>query len=60
MKYRIHHFELNMSKDKDKLEQFLNNLEGEVTSIIPNTHPVVMCYGSKVNFLLIVEKLNKE
>jgi hypothetical protein len=43
-----------MTRDQQRLEQFLNNLEGEVVSIIPNVTPVPATY---VDFLLIVEKL---
>jgi len=30
MKYKVHQFNIKMAKDQDKLEQFLNGLEGEV------------------------------
>ena len=40
MKYRVHHLELRMTRDQHKLEEFLNNLEGEVVAIIPNVTPV--------------------
>ena len=47
-----------MTKDQVKLEQFLNNLEGEIVTIIPNVNqkftPGGM--GAKVDFLLIIEK----
>ena len=58
MKYRVHRFEIDMSKDQSKLEQFLNNLEGEVVAIIPSVNPKFTPggMGAKVNFLLIVEK----
>ena len=36
MKYKVHRMEINLEKDQEKLEQFLNNLRGEVVSIIPN------------------------
>ncbi len=36
MKYKVHRLEINMENDQFKLEQFLNNLNGEVVSIIPN------------------------
>jgi len=36
MKYRVHRFDIKMTKEQGKLEQFLNNLEGEVVAIIPN------------------------
>ena len=59
MKYRVYRFDLNMESDKDKLEQFLNNLEGELVSIIPNVRPTLQGMGAtaKVDFLLIVEKV---
>ena len=59
-KYKIHHFELNMTKDKDKLELFLNSLNGEVVAIIPNVQPKFMLMGATavVDFLLIIEKID--
>lgn len=61
MKYKVHRFEIIMEKDQNKLEQFLNNLDGEVVSIIPNNRKISLfqIYGitSKIDFLLIVEKL---
>ena len=54
IRYRVHRFNLRMTKDADKLELFLNNLEGEVVSIIPNVTPVPSTF---VDFVLIVEKL---
>ena len=60
MKYRVHHFSISMESDQNKLEQFLNNLEGEVVSIIPNIKKTSLfqIYGisDKIDFLLIVEK----
>jgi len=43
-----------MTKDQNKLEQFLNGLEGEVVSIIPN---VTAFPATFVDFILIIEKL---
>ncbi|HHI88124.1 MAG TPA: hypothetical protein ENK03_04280 [Candidatus Cloacimonetes bacterium] len=61
MKYRVHKFEINMDKDQSKLEQFLNNIEGEVVSIIPNNKKISLfqIYGitRKIDFLLIVERI---
>jgi len=60
MKYRIHRFQINMNEDQVKLEQFLNSLEGEVVTIIPNVKPTFQLMGAtaKVNFLFIVEKIS--
>ena len=38
-KYRVHRFDIDMTKDHWKLEQFLNDLEGEVVAIIPSVNP---------------------
>lgn len=56
MKYRVHRFDLRMTSDHSKLEQFLNNLEGEIVAIIPNVTIQVM-WIPRVDFVLIVEKL---
>ena len=62
MRYRVHRFDIDMSKDQIKLEQFLNQLEGEVVTIIPSVHPKFTGggMGATVNFLLIVEKSKKD
>jgi hypothetical protein len=61
MKYRVHQFEIHMEKDRQRLEDFLNNLKGEVVSIIPNNKNMSLAqvYGftRRIDFLLIVEKL---
>lgn len=55
MKYRVHHFRMRMTADQNRLEQFLNNLEGEVVAIIPNVTPFPATF---VDFVLVVEKLD--
>ena len=58
MKYRVHRFDIDMTKDQGKLERFLNDLEGEIVTIIPNVNPKFTGggMGAKVDFLLIIEK----
>jgi len=50
-----------MEQDQNKLEQFLNSLQGEVVSIVPNNANISLfqIYGlsRKINFLYIVEKI---
>ena len=57
----MHRLEIDLEKDQERLENFLNNLKGEVVSIIPNIAKTTLfqIYGvtRKVNFILIVEKL---
>lgn len=55
MKYRVHRFNLRMTADQSRLEQFLNSLEGELVAIIPNVTPMPATF---VDFVLIVEKLS--
>ncbi len=59
MKYQVHRLEVNESNVEEKLERFLNRLEGEVLSVFPFTTPKFKGMGatSKVKFLLIVEKI---
>ncbi len=60
MRYKVHRLEIKMESGQTKLEQFLNDLEGEVVSIIPNIKNTSLSqiYGlsNKINFLLIIEK----
>jgi hypothetical protein len=54
MKYRVHKCKLRMTEDQDKLELFLNSVNGEAVAIIPNVTPVPATY---VDFVLVVEKI---
>ena len=60
-KYRVHRLEIKRGNIQNSLEQFLNDLEGEVVSIIPNIKKTSLpqIYGAtaKVDFLMIVEKI---
>ena len=60
MKYRVHRLEVKEDTAQEKLERFLNQLEGKVLAIVPYVTPVFQGMGatSKVDFLLIVEKVN--
>ncbi|MHA2315989.1 MAG: hypothetical protein ACXACF_12075 [Candidatus Hermodarchaeia archaeon] len=70
-RYRVHRFDIKMTKDQSKLEQFLNSLDGEVVAIIPNVTPrmtpggmgaevdfLLIGMGAEVDFLLIVENVS--
>lgn len=58
-KYKVHQFEIRMTKDKDKLESFLNSLEGDVVAILPNVQPKFLPMGASavVDFVFVVEKI---
>ena len=59
MKYKVHRFDLKMESEKDRLEDFLNSLDGEIVSIVPNVKPTFQGMGAtaKVDFLFIIEKM---
>ena len=58
MKYRVHRIEVNRENMQEKLEQFLDILDGEVVSIIPNVRPTFQLMGAtaKIDYILVVEK----
>jgi hypothetical protein len=60
MKYRVHRLEVKKYAAQEELELFLNQLEGEVLSIVPYVSPTFRGMGAtaKVDFLLVVEKVN--
>jgi len=59
MKYRVHRLEVKKDTAQEKLERFLNQLQGEALAIIPYVTPAFQGMGAtaKVDFLLIVEKV---
>jgi hypothetical protein len=58
MKYRVHRIDIKMHRDKDRFEQFLNGLEGEVISIVPNVSPswTFGGMGARVHYFWVIEK----
>lgn len=59
MNYKVHKFYVGKGIDDIALEGFLNNLNGDVVSIIPNVIPKFHLMGATAGFdyLVIVEKL---
>ena len=59
MKYQVHRIDVKSDNMQDKLEKFINRLNGDVVSIIPNVRPVFQGMGAtaKIDFILVVEKL---
>ena len=60
MKYKVHKLNLKLSKESEMLENFLNNLKGEVISIIPDVKNFFLFYGSRVTSVIIVEKIKSK
>ena len=61
-RYRVHRVDIRMRMDQDKFEQFLNNLEGEVVSVIPNVSPswTFGGMGARVHYLWVIEKVKQD
>ena len=59
-KYKVHRFDLHMTRDQGELEGFLNGLEGEVVAIVPNVVASLVAPRGPVNFVLVVERLTAE
>ncbi len=58
MNYKVHRFDIRMTKDKDKFQDFLNNLSGEVVSVIPHVGFKAF-WVHLIDFFYVVEKLEK-
>lgn len=57
--YRVHRFDLRMTKDAGNLERFLNSLEGDVVAIVPNV-TVKAFWVHVVDFVHVVERLPEQ
>ncbi|MBI9105206.1 MAG: hypothetical protein JEZ04_00585 [Spirochaetales bacterium] len=59
MKYRVHRLDAKNGILLEKLEKALNEIDGEVISIVPNVQPTFQLMGAtaKTNYLMIVEKI---
>jgi rhamnose utilization protein RhaD (predicted bifunctional aldolase and dehydrogenase) len=58
MNYHVHRIEVKRDTAQEKLQSFLNQLDGEILAVIPYVSPTFQLMGatSKVDFLLVVEK----
>ena len=59
MKYRVHRLDVTKETAQEELEQFLNQLEGEVLTVVPYVVPTFQLMGAtaEVGFFHIVEKV---
>ena len=59
MKYRVNRIDVKTGDMQEKLENFINKMDGDLISVIPNVKPTFMMMGAtaKVNYILVVEKL---
>ncbi len=59
MPYKVHRIEIEKRIDERALERFLNELQGEVVSVIPNIVPRFHLMGAtaRYDYLIIIEKV---
>jgi hypothetical protein len=59
MKYRVHRIDVKTDNMQEKLENFINKMEGDLISVIPNVSPTFQGMGAtaKIKYILVVEKL---
>jgi hypothetical protein len=60
-RYKVHRFDVAMKYDQNRFEQFLNSLEGEVVSIVPNVTPswTFGGMGARVYYFWVIEKVDQ-
>ena len=60
-RYRVHRVDIKMSRDQARFEEFLNSLEGEVVSVIPNVSPswTFGGMGARVYYVWVIEKIEQ-
>ncbi|MEZ4836014.1 MAG: hypothetical protein R2873_29125 [Caldilineaceae bacterium] len=56
MKYRVHRFDLRMTKRSVQPGTFLNSLEGEVVAVVPNV-TMAAFWMHRVDFVLVIERI---
>lgn len=56
MKYRVHRFDLKMTRDQGRLEEFLNRLDGDIIAVVPNVS-LWFYWIHRVDFVFVIEKL---
>ena len=59
MKYRVHRIDVKRDNMQEKLENFINKMDGELISVIPDVRPTFQGMGAtaKIDFILVIEKL---
>jgi hypothetical protein len=57
MRYRVHQLELSQIRDRYDLEAYLNGLEGEVVSVLPDflARPEL-----REGLILVIERINED
>jgi hypothetical protein len=59
MKYRVHRIDVKTDNMQEKIENYINKLDGDIISIFPNVRPTFQGMGAtaKTDYVLAIEKL---
>ena len=59
MKYRVSRIDVKTGDMQEKLENFINKMDGDLISVIPNVKPTYLPIGgaAKVDYILVVENI---
>lgn len=59
MRHRVHRLKVHEDTAHEELERFVNDLEGELVTVVPFVVPVFMPFGgaARTTWLLVVERL---
>ena len=59
MKYRVHRIDVKRDNMQEKLENFINKMDGELISVMPDVRPTFRAMGATatIDFILVIEKL---
>ena len=59
MKYRVHRIDVKRDNMQEKLENFINRMDGELVTVMPDVRPTFRAMGAtaKIDFILVIEKL---
>jgi hypothetical protein len=59
MRYRVHRLQVTIGSAQERLEEFLNKMEGDALAVIPYIKPTFRPMGAtaRVDFFLIVERV---
>ena len=59
MNYRVHRIDVSSDNMQERLEKFINHMEGDLVSVLPDVRPTFQGMGAtaKIDFILVVERL---
>ena len=57
MKYKTHRVNVTNSNMQQEIDNYINKLDGDVISIVPHVTIFFLFYGTRTDYVVIVEKI---